>query len=54
MHALGQRAILRRHRGDAVEDRLQAVRLLGALLALGPQLGRALLHRGALGGAEAV
>src|SRR5580692_12192124 len=53
MHALGQRTILRCHLRDAVEDRLQAVGLLGALLALGAQLGGTLLHRGALLGAEA-
>ena len=53
MHALGERTILRRHLRDPVEDRLQAVRLLGALLALGAQLGGALLHRGTLVGAEA-
>src|SRR5215475_8274301 len=53
MHALGQRTILRCHLRDAVEDRLQAVGLLGALLALGAQLGGALLHRGTLLGGEA-
>jgi hypothetical protein len=54
MHALGERAILRRHLRDPVEDRLQAVGLLGAFLAFGAQLGGALLHRGTLLGAEAV
>jgi Glyoxalase-like domain len=53
MHALGERAILRCHLRDLVEDRLQAVGLPGALLALGAQLGGALLHRGTLPGAEA-
>src|SRR5712692_9690270 len=53
MHALGERAILRYHLRDAVEDRLQAVGPLGALLALGAQLGGACLHRGTLLGAEA-
>jgi len=53
MHALGERAILRRHLRDLVEDRLQAVGFPGALLALGAQLGGALLHRGTLLGAEA-
>ena len=38
--------------GDRVEHRLQAVGLLGALLALGAELGGALLHRGALLRAE--
>jgi hypothetical protein len=41
------------HLRDTVEDRLQAVGLLGALLALGAQLGGAFLHRGTLCGAEA-
>ena len=54
MHALGERSILRRHLRDPVQDRLQSVGPLGALLALGAQLGGALLHRGALFGAEAV
>jgi hypothetical protein len=54
MHALGERTVLRRHLRDAVEDRLQAVGLLGALLALGAQLGGALLHRGTLLSGEAV
>src|SRR5260370_30936317 len=54
MHALGERTILRCHLRDAVEDRLQAVGLLGALVALGAQLGGALLHRGALLGAETI
>jgi hypothetical protein len=54
MHALGERTILRRHLGDAVEDRLQPVSLLGTLLALGSQLRGALLHRGTLLSAEAV
>ena len=54
MHALGERTILRRHPRDAVEDRLQPVGLLGALLALGAQLRGALLHRGTLLSAEAV
>ena len=54
MHPLGERAILRRHPRDAVEDRLQAVGLLGALLAFGAQLGGAHLYRGTLLGAEAV
>jgi len=54
MHALGERTILRCHLRDRVEDRLQAVGLLGALLALGAQFGGALLHRGALLGAETV
>ena len=49
-----ERTILRRHLRDPVEDRLQPVGLLGALLALGAQLGGALLHRGTLLGAEAV
>src|SRR5260370_14456162 len=53
MHALGERTILRCHLRDAVEDRLQAVGLLGALLALGAQLGGACPHRGTLLGAEA-
>jgi len=43
MHALGERTILRRHLRDLVEDRLQPVGLLGALLALGAQLGGARL-----------
>src|SRR5256884_6534470 len=54
MYALGERTIPRRHLGDAVEDRLQPVGLLGALLALGAQLRGALLHRGALSSSEAV
>ncbi len=54
MHALGERTILRFHLRDGVDDRLEAVGLLGALLALGAQLGGALLHRGALLGAETV
>jgi hypothetical protein len=54
MHALGERTIFRCHLRDAVEDRLQAVGLLGALLALGAQLGGALFHRGTLLGAEAL
>ena len=41
MHALGERTILRRHLRDPVEDRLQPVGLLGALLALRAQLGGA-------------
>jgi hypothetical protein len=41
MHALGERTILRRHLRDPVEDRLQPVGLLGALLALGAQFGGA-------------
>ncbi len=53
MHSLGERPVLWCHLGDAVEDRLQAVGLLGAFLALGTQLGGALFHRGALLGAEA-
>jgi len=53
MHALGQRPVLWCHLGDTVEDRLQAIGLLGAFLALGAQLGGALFHRGALLGAEA-
>jgi hypothetical protein len=53
MHALGQRTVLRCHLGDPVEDRLQAVGLLGARLSLGAQLGGALLHRGALFGGKA-
>src|SRR5947199_418335 len=48
VHALGQRTVLRCHLRDPVEHRLQAVGLLGALLALGAQLGGALLHRGTL------
>ncbi|MFZ0190743.1 MAG: hypothetical protein WAL72_27815 [Streptosporangiaceae bacterium] len=52
MHALGKRTILRCHPRDAVQDCLQAVGFLGALLALGAQLGGALLHRGTLSGAE--
>src|SRR5580693_5380380 len=39
---------------DAVQDRLQAVGLLGALLALSAQLRGALLHRGAFLGAEGI
>jgi hypothetical protein len=54
VHALGERPILRRHLGNLVEDRLKRVGLRGALLALGAQLGGALLHRGKLLGAEAV
>jgi hypothetical protein len=53
MHPLGERTVLRCHLRDAVEDGLQAVGLLGALLALGAQLGGALLHSGTLCGAEA-
>jgi hypothetical protein len=53
MHALGERTILRRHLRDAVQDSLQPVGLLGALLALGAQLGSARLHRGTLIGGEA-
>jgi hypothetical protein len=52
VHALGEGAIRRRHLRDPVEDRLQTVGLLGALLALGAQLGGTLLHRGALLGGE--
>src|SRR5487761_552187 len=54
MHALGERTILRRHLRDPVEDRLQPVGLLSALLTLGAQLGGALLHRGTLLSGEAV
>ena len=54
MHALGELTILWCHFRDLVQDRLQAVCLLGALLALGAQLGGALLHRGALFGTETV
>jgi hypothetical protein len=54
VHPLGERPILRRHLRDPVEDRLQAIGLLGALPALGPQLGGALLHRGAFLGGEAL
>jgi len=54
MHALSERAVLRCHLRDPVEDRLQTVGLLCALLAIGAQLGGALLHRGTLLGAEAV
>jgi hypothetical protein len=39
---------------DAVEDRLQSVGLLGALLALGAELGGARLHRGTFRSGEAV
>jgi NADP-dependent 3-hydroxy acid dehydrogenase YdfG len=53
VHALGERTILRCHPRDAVEDRLQAIGLLGALVALGAQLGGAVLHRRTLLGAEA-
>src|SRR6516225_4747423 len=53
MDALGDRAILRCHLRDRVEERLQPVGLLGALLALGAQLRGALLHRGTLRGGEA-
>src|SRR6266496_4542746 len=53
MHAPGERAILRCHLRDAVQDRLQAVGLPGALRAPGAQLGGACLHRGTLLGAEA-
>jgi hypothetical protein len=53
VHPLGQRAILRVHRLDAVEQGLQAVGLLCPLLALGAQLGGALLHGGPFLGAEA-
>ncbi len=35
MHSLSQRTILRRHLRDPVQDRLNTVGLLGALLALG-------------------
>jgi len=35
MHSLSQRTILRRHLRDPVQDRLNIVGLLGALLALG-------------------
>jgi hypothetical protein len=52
VHPLGEHAVLRRHGRDGVEHRLQPVGLLGALLALGPQLGGTLLHRRALLGAE--
>jgi len=54
MHTLGKHTILRRHLLDPVEDRLQSVGPLGALLALGAQLGGALLHRGTLLGAKTV
>jgi hypothetical protein len=53
MDTLGDRTIGRRHLGDRIEDRLQAVGLLGALLALSAQLCGALLHRGTLGSSEA-
>jgi hypothetical protein len=33
--ALGQRPVVRRHLGDRLEHRLQAVGLLGAFLTLG-------------------
>src|ERR1700733_3347542 len=52
MHPLGERTISRCHLLDPVEDRLQAVSLLGTLRALGAQLGGTLLHRGTLLGAE--
>ena len=42
------------HLGDRLEDRVQTVGLLRALPAFGAQFGGARLHRGALGGAEAV
>jgi hypothetical protein len=54
MHALGERTILRRHLRDAVKDRLQLIGLLGALLALGAQLGGAPPHRSTFLGGEAV
>jgi Major Facilitator Superfamily len=54
IHALGGRTIGRRRLRDLVEDRLQPVGLLGALLALGAQLGSARFHRGTLLGGEAV
>jgi hypothetical protein len=43
MHPLGQRPILRRHRRNTVEDRLEPVGLLGAFLALGAELRGAFL-----------
>src|SRR5258708_6923392 len=54
MHALGERSIVWRHLRNLGEEFVQAVGLLGALLALGAQLGRAFLHRSTLLGAEAV
>jgi len=54
VYALGDGSIFRRHLRDGVEDGLQPIGLLGALLPLGAQLRRALLHRRTLRGAEAV
>jgi hypothetical protein len=48
MRALGDCTILWRHLRDPVEDGLQSVGPVGALLALGAQFGGALLHCGAL------
>src|SRR4051794_6269280 len=52
--ALGERTVVRAHLRDRIEERLEPLGLLLALLALGAQLRGALLHGGALLGAEAV
>ena len=52
MHPLGEGAVVRGHRGDAVERGLEGIGLLGPLLPLGAQLGGTLLHGGALLRAE--
>ena len=54
VHALGELTIVRGHLRDPVQDRLEPVGLLGALLALGAELGRALLHRSAFLSTEPV
>src|SRR6266508_2306991 len=54
VNSLSQRTVPRSHLRDGIENRLKAVGLLRALLALGTELGGALLHRGALLGGEAV
>jgi hypothetical protein len=54
VHSLGEGAVVRGHRGDAVERGLEGIGLLGPLLPLSAQLGGALLHGGALLGAETV